>query len=174
MANALTPVVTRFVPAWLLKALTIATNILLQGRVITGGAYSRGSGPSFGESQPGGGVGNLRGVGQGFLGIPIEGAVKKIIVKKGAEHLRDAIDTPEEREIVVKAAVSHGLPPAVASVATSLLTLFSLYLANVDVDKAIANPLWFVKGAALFIGIRILMQWQTPGTTVLEQTKEEK
>lgn len=152
MANALTPTIIRFVPAVVLKWLTIITNILLQGRVISGGAYSTEAGPKI----------------QPLFGIPVPGAVKKIVVKKGAEHLKDAIDTPGERELIVKSAVSRGLPASVATTATAFLTMFSLYLANVDLDKAIDNPMWFVKGAALFIGVRILMQWQTPGTAIVE------
>lgn len=166
MSNALTPFFKRFIPAPVLKFLTILTNALLQGRVISGGAYSTGAGPNLGSAgldTPG----NLRGV-QPFLGIPVETKIKKIIVKKGAGKLREAIDTPEERELIVKEAVSHGLPPSVASVATAGLTMLSLYFANVDIDKAIADPIWFLKGAAIFIGVRILMQWQTPGTSVVE------
>jgi len=160
MPNAITPIVIRFVPAVVLKWLTIITNILLQGRVITGGAYSKSDGPQVDPN------GNFKP--QGLLGIPIPNKVKKIVIKKGAEHLQEAIDTPEEREVIVKAAVSHGLPSGVASGATALLTFFSLYLANVDIDKAIADPMWFIKGAALFIGVRVLMQWQTPGTSIVE------
>lgn len=161
MPNAITPIFIQFVPAVVRKWLTIITNVLVQGRTITGGAYSQSSGPQFD-------VGGPRFKGQGLLGIPVPGAVKKIIVKKGAEHVRGAIDTPEERELIVKEAVSHGLPPSVASAATAGLTMLSLYFANVDIDKAIADPIWFLKGAAIFIGVRVLMQWQTPGTSIVE------
>lgn len=170
MANALTPIFIQFVPAGIRKWLTIITNVLLQGRTITGGAYSQSGGPQLDS-----GGGQFKG--QGLLGIPLPGPVKKIVIKKGAGYVRDAIDTPEERELIVKTAVSHGLPSGIASGATALLTFFSLYLANVDIDKAIADPMWFVKGAALFIGVRILMQWQTPGTAIVEGavvTKEKE
>lgn len=40
MPNPITPIVKRFVPAQVLKILTIVTNILLKGREVTG-AYSK-------------------------------------------------------------------------------------------------------------------------------------
>lgn len=166
MSNALTPLIQKYVPAPILKFLTILTNALLQGRVISGGAYSTGVGPNFGSA----GIetpGNLRGV-QGFLGVPVEAKVKKIIVKKGAQGLKNAIDTAEERDLIIHEAVSHGMPQGAATAASSFLAIFALYLANVDLDKAIDNPLWFLKGAAIFITVRVLMNWQTPGTAVVE------
>lgn len=48
MANVLTPWFKKLIPAPILKVLTIVTNILVKGREISGGAYSKTNNP-FGD-----------------------------------------------------------------------------------------------------------------------------
>lgn len=146
MSNAITPVVVKFVPAWLLKALKILTDVLVQGRIITGGAYSTGHGPN---------------IPQGLIGVP--GPIKKAIAKKGVQVALKKIDTAEERE-----AISHGLPGWAATTVAALLALVYSFLEGADPSILVNDPVLFGKMLISFVGIRLLMQWQTPDTHILK------
>lgn len=147
MSNALTPIVTKFVPAWLLRIFTILTDVLVQGRIITGGAYSKEAGPT---------------IPQGLIGIP--GPIKKTLVKKGVQVALKKIDTTEERE-----AISHGLPGWLATCAAAVLTLVYTFLEGADLNVLVNNPVLFGKMLLTFVVTRLLMQWQTPDTHIIKE-----
>lgn len=154
MANGITPVFAKFVPAWVRRILTILTDVLVQGRVITGGAYSTEAGPN---------------IPQGLIGIP--GPLKKALVKKGVQIALKKIDTVEERE-----AISHGLPGWLATCAAAVLTLISTFFEGADLNLLIQNPALFGKMLLTFVVTRLLMQWQTPDTHIIKEpvTPEDK
>lgn len=158
MSNAITPVVVKYVPAAVLRFLKILTDLLVQGRVITGGAYSTAPGP---QVRP-----------QGLLGIPVPTGVKKIIVKKGIKEAVKQVDTPEERAAIEATVVSRGVPGWAASLISLILTYVCLFLADANLDLLFDDPIKFAKACLVFVGTRILMQWQTPGTVTVEDARK--
>jgi hypothetical protein len=106
---------------------------------------------------------------------PVKKAVVKVVVKRGAKETLSRIDTPEERQQIVKSIKLQGLPPWASWAVALLVPLLLEAVSEVGFDLLVAGDAqaWGMLLARTFAAKALLMMNEGQDVNI-EEEKEEK